>query len=262
MLSRPQGKLAFAELRDASGSVQLFALAAVTRALRRVRQAQPGRLDRGAGRGGADQARRALGEGGRVGAAGRGAAQLRRQVARRERRRDALPPARGRPVGERAHPAAASAAQRRDPPHARASVGAGLRGGRDAAAAPDHGGRHGAPLRDAPQRVRRRLLPPRRSRALLEAPRGRRLRQGVRDRAHVPQRGHLAASQPRVHDARAVPGLCRLHRHHGRLRGAGGRPGSGCARHDQADLRRTGVSTSPRRGAAPPWPSSWRRPPG
>ena len=28
MLSRPQGKLAFAELRDASGSVQLFALAA------------------------------------------------------------------------------------------------------------------------------------------------------------------------------------------------------------------------------------------
>jgi lysyl-tRNA synthetase class 2 len=30
MLSRPQGKLAFAELRDASGSVQLFALASVT----------------------------------------------------------------------------------------------------------------------------------------------------------------------------------------------------------------------------------------
>ena len=30
MLLRPQGKLAFGELRDASGSVQLFALAAVT----------------------------------------------------------------------------------------------------------------------------------------------------------------------------------------------------------------------------------------
>jgi lysyl-tRNA synthetase class 2 len=30
MLSRPQGKLAFAELRDASGSIQLFALAALT----------------------------------------------------------------------------------------------------------------------------------------------------------------------------------------------------------------------------------------
>ncbi len=30
MLFRPQGKLAFAELRDSSGSVQLFALAAVT----------------------------------------------------------------------------------------------------------------------------------------------------------------------------------------------------------------------------------------
>ena len=54
----------------------------------------------------ADQARRALGARSRdVGAAGRGAAQLRRQVARRERRRDALPPARGRPVGQRAHAA-------------------------------------------------------------------------------------------------------------------------------------------------------------
>ncbi|HLW44858.1 MAG TPA: OB-fold nucleic acid binding domain-containing protein, partial [Acidimicrobiales bacterium] len=31
MLSRPQGKLAFAELRDSSGAVQLFALDAVTR---------------------------------------------------------------------------------------------------------------------------------------------------------------------------------------------------------------------------------------
>ncbi len=30
MLNRPQGKLAFAELRDSSGAVQLFALAAVT----------------------------------------------------------------------------------------------------------------------------------------------------------------------------------------------------------------------------------------
>ena len=30
MLSRPQGKLSFAELRDNSGAVQLFALAAVT----------------------------------------------------------------------------------------------------------------------------------------------------------------------------------------------------------------------------------------
>src|SRR5271169_5676733 len=30
MLSRPQGKLAFAELRDASGAVQLFALEKVT----------------------------------------------------------------------------------------------------------------------------------------------------------------------------------------------------------------------------------------
>ena len=103
MLLRPQGKLAFAELRDASGSVQLFARGRGDRALRRVREAEPGRLGRRHGRGRAHQAGRALGEGGGVGAAGRGAAQLRRQVARRQRRRDALPPARGRPVGQRAH---------------------------------------------------------------------------------------------------------------------------------------------------------------
>ncbi len=39
----------------------------------------------------------------------------------------------------------------------------------------------------------------------------------------LPQRGPLAASQSRVHDARALPGLRGLHRHHGRLRGTGGR---------------------------------------
>ena len=46
MLSRPQGKLAFAELRDNSGSVQLFALAKVTERLRGVLQAEPRRLGR------------------------------------------------------------------------------------------------------------------------------------------------------------------------------------------------------------------------
>lgn len=45
MLLRDQGKAAFAELRDNSGSVQLFA-GGRDAALRGVHQAQPGRLGR------------------------------------------------------------------------------------------------------------------------------------------------------------------------------------------------------------------------
>ena len=41
----------------------------------------------------------------------------------------------------------------------------------------------------------------------------------LRDRADVPQRRAVAASQPGVHDAGALPGLRRLHRHDGDLRG-------------------------------------------
>ena len=99
---------------------------------------------------------------------------------------------------------------------------------------PIAGGATRAAVRHAPQRARHRLLLAGGARALPEAPRGRRLRQGVRDRAHLPQRGPLAAAQPRVHDARAVPGLRRLHRHDGGVRGAGGRAGDGRARHDAA----------------------------
>ena len=82
------------------------------------------------------------------------------------------------------------------------------------------------------------LFLPRGARALPQAPRGRRVRQGVRDRAQLPQRRHLAAPQPRVHDTRALPGLRRLPGHHGGLRGAGRRPGAGHARDDAALLRR------------------------
>ena len=52
-----------------------------------------------------------------------------------------------------------------------------------------------------------------RARALPQAPDRRRPRQGVRDRAGVPQRGRLDPAQSRVHDARALRGVRRLHRH-------------------------------------------------
>ena len=48
----------------------------------------------------------------------------------------------------------------------------------------------------------------------------RRLRQGVRDRAGVPQRRSLDPAQSRVHDARALRGVRRLHRHDAAHRGA------------------------------------------
>ena len=89
MLLRDQGKAAFAELRDASGAVQLFARAAVTERFDEFVKLNLGDWIGAAGRGRPDEARRALGHGARVDAAGRGAPQLRRQVARRERRRDA-----------------------------------------------------------------------------------------------------------------------------------------------------------------------------
>ncbi len=252
MLLRNQGKAAFGELRDDVGRGAAVRPRRGDRALRRVREAESRGLDRRPRRSHPDAARRVVGARLRVGAAGRGAAQLWRQMARRQRRRDALPPARGRPVGQRALAPAAANAQRRRAPHAPALVGAGLRRGGDTVAAPHCGRSDGAPVRHAPQHVRHRLLPARGARALPQATGRRRLRQGVRDRPQLPQRGHLAAPQPRVHDARALPGLRRLQRHHGRLRGTGGRPGARRARDHEADLWRTRPRPHRRRGGAPP----------
>ncbi len=198
-------------------------------ALRRVRTVEPGRLDRRSGRGGAHQARRAVGQGRRVGTAGRGAAGFRRQVARGDRHGDALPPALRRLVGERAQPPDHEPPERRGSSYEVAVVGPGVRGGGDATAAPDRGRRHGAAVRHAPQHARHRLLPAGGARAVSKALGGRRVRQGVRDRAHLPQRGAVAAAQPRVHDARAVSGLRRLPGHDDVVRGAGGGVGNGRA---------------------------------
>ncbi len=79
-------------------------------------------------------------------------------------------------------------------------------------------------VRHAPQRARHRPVPAHRARAVPQAAHRRRLREGVRDRARVPQRRALDAPQPRVHDARAVRGVRRLHRHDAAHRGARRRP--------------------------------------
>ena len=159
MLSRPQGKISFAELRDASGSVQLFAGASWTERFDELVRLNLGDWVGATGevvrtkRGELSvkvkewellaEARRSFGD------KWRGVS----DVETRYRR------ARGRPVGQRAQPPAAAVAQRRDSPLAQPFVGAWIRRGRDAAAAPDRRRRHGASLRHASQRVRHRLLP-------------------------------------------------------------------------------------------------------
>ena len=63
--------------------------------------------------------------------------------------------------------------------------------------------------------------------------------------------GLVAPAQPRVHDARAVPGLRRLRRHHGAHRGARRPPRHRAARHDASSPTAAASSTSPRRGGGP-----------
>ena len=80
--------------------------------------------------------------------------------------------------------------------------------------------RAGQAVHHPPQRARHRALPAHRAGAVPEAPRRRWLREGVRDRPGVPQRGHVHPAQPRVHDARVLRGVRRLPRPHGADRGA------------------------------------------
>ena len=101
---RPQGRLAFATLRDSSGQVQLFALEKITADFEAFAKLSLGDWVGADGQGRAHPQGRAVGAGAHVGAPGRGPARLRRQVEGRVRRRDALSPARGRPVGQRARP--------------------------------------------------------------------------------------------------------------------------------------------------------------
>ena len=86
----------------------------------------------------------------------------------------------------------------------------GLHRGRDADAAGHARRRIGPPVRDELERVRHRPLPAHRPRALPQARRRRRHRAGVRDQPQLPQRGRRLDAQPRVRDARGLPGLRRL----------------------------------------------------
>ena len=215
MLSRPQGKLAFAELRDASGSVQLFALAADDGPLRRIRPPQPGRLDRRhaarwCARGGAScRSRSPNGSCWPRPAATSGTSGTAWPTSR-----PGIASARST-CGPTNGPGSCSPCGATWSRPCAAAVGAGLRRGRDPHPPSDRRRGDGPTLHHPSQHVGYRPVSQGGARAVPQATRRRRLRQGLRDRPQLPQRGHLAPAQSRVHHARALPGLRRLQRHHG-----------------------------------------------
>ena len=201
--------------RTASGAIQIFLQQRdARRLLRRVQELGRRRRDRRRRHAVPHQDRRAVGARGSAGAAHQVAAAAARQVARHRRHGAALPAALRRPDHERGQPAGVRDALADRALPARVSRCARLSRGGNADAASDSGRRGGAALQDAPQCARPRHVPAHRAGAVSEAPHRRRLRAGLRDQPEFPQRRRLDAAQPRIHDARAVPGVCRLRRSH------------------------------------------------
>ncbi len=85
--------------------------------------------------------------------------------------------------------------------------GARLRRGGDPDDAPAGVRRGGPPVHHPPQRAGHRSVHADRAGAVPQAPGGRRHRARLRDQPQLPQRGHRHPAQPRVHDARVLPGL-------------------------------------------------------
>ena len=188
-----------------------------------------------------------------VGAAGRGPPQLRRQVAAASATSTCATASATPTCGPTRGPAQTLLLRSQVLSWTRRLArGPGLRRGRDPGLPPHPRRRPGPAVRHPPQRPRHRPVPADRPGAVPQAAGRRRIREGLRDRPGVPQRGPVAPAQPRVHDARAVPGLRRLHRHDGPDRGPGLGAGRGPARDHLADVRRPSARRWPRRGGGRP----------
>ena len=132
------------------------------------------------------------------------------EVARPHRHRDPVPPALSR---SHRQPRLAPRVRDAEPHHRgdpRVHDGARLSRGRDADDAADRRRRAGAAVHDASQHARHGSLPAHRARAVPQAADRRRHRAGLRDQPQLPERGHLDAAQPRVHDDGVLRGLRRL----------------------------------------------------
>ena len=186
--------------------------------------------------------------GDRVHAAHQGAAPAAGQAPRPRRHRHPLPLPRARPAGQRGHARAVHHAPQdrlRDPQVAQRAQ---LRRGRNAGSAVARRRRRLAAVHHPPQRARPRPLPAHLRRAVPQPLHRRRHGERLRHGQGVPQRGHLAQAQPRVHDHRVHVRLLRLQRRgHGHRRDVPRRRAGGARAHDRSGetARR---STWPSRG--------------
>ena len=207
MLKRVMGKASFCTLQDGSWArrqphpaLRHEGRASATRPTTRSSTGTSGDIIGCRGHAVQDADRRALGAREHAAPADQEPAPAARQVPRHDRPGAEVPPALCRPDHRRRRARALRGAQQGDqldpPVHGRAP----LHGSGNADAAPDPGRRQRQALRHAPQRARPADVPAHRARAVPEAPDRRRLRARVRDQPQLPQRGHLGAAQPRVHD--------------------------------------------------------------
>ena len=185
-----------------------------------------------------DQDRRALGKSDGPAPAREGAAASAGEIPRARRPGAEVPPALRGPHHERGDARRVPDAQ----PHRARDPGIhdrqGFLGGRDADDAADPRRREREAVQDASQRARRGAFPASRARALPQAPRGGRIRKGVRDQPELQERRHLDAAQPRVHHARVLRSLPRLPLPHGFQRGDAALAGKDGAGSDDPALRR------------------------
>ena len=212
VLKRDMGKLVFATLRDRDGDLQLVLNAADVPAedLALFQEVDLGDI---------------IGATGRVGTTRKG--ELSVFVQRWAMLTKALRPlARevGGPAGSRSaatSPVSASDQRRSPPPGVPGARGGAqddapgarrtwVRRVRGADAADDRGRRERPAVHDASPRARHPVEAADQPGAVSEADARRRCRAGLRARPQLPQRGHRPRSQPRVHDARGLPGLRRL----------------------------------------------------
>ena len=216
MLRREMGKLTFITLTDWTGSVQLFAGAQWTDRFGELNKLSLGDWVGGHRRGGPHPDRRTFGPRCGLGTAGRSAPSISRQMAWHNRHRHALPPALRRHVGQRTQSREVLLARSRAVSAVRRFLeDQGLCRGRNACFPYRPRRRDGQAICHPPQCPRYGPLPAHRARTAPEATGRGRNGEGVRNRPCVPQRRPFPPPQPRVHHARAVPGVRRLPRHDG-----------------------------------------------